>query len=405
MSMMNENKNSKNKQKFTFYITVFALTGIATVFIFSGGKQSGAKGLINKSKNKIILSDPNHGLKAEDRWLYQAEKKMEDYDKLSKDYESTKTNLEERLNQLDERYQSDFAAQEEILELQKSEIEKLKAEKTVVVNPNSQDPFSSGSQPALPVTKSVQSIEFNLQDSTSFRKAKGYFNAEEYVPAGAYAPAIIISGVDASVGISSQSDPRPVLLRVNGPAVSSIYEGNVQKADISGCIITGAASGDLSSEKVYVQLIKMTCGKPGNKLAEIMVKGYLAGQGKSGIRGNVISREGDFITKSFLAGLIGGFGQGLSAKVAPPLNFSNGLTTQGTLSTGDVINRGIGEGVSTSSQKTQDYLINRAEQYQPVVSIPSGIDVEVVFVDGFYLNNQNVSVANNTQNNNGGQVK
>ncbi len=406
MSMMNENKNSKNKQKLTFYITVVALTGIAAVFVFSGGKQSGAKGLINKSKNKIILSDPNHGLKAEDRWLQQAEKKLEDYDKLSKDYESTKTNLEERLNSLDERYQSDLAAQEEILELQKSEIDKLKAEKAVVANPNSQDPFANGSQPGLPVTKSVQSIEFNLQDSTSFRKAKGYFSAEEYVPAGAYAPATIISGVDASVGISAQSDPRPVLLRVNGPAVSSIYEGNVQKADISGCIITGAASGDLSSEKVYVQLIKMTCGKPGNKLSEIMVKGYLAGQGKSGIRGNVISREGDFITKSFLAGLIGGFGQGLSSKVAPPLNFSNGLTTQGTLSTGDVLNKGLGEGISTSSQKTQDYLINRAEQYQPVVSIPSGIDVEVVFVDGFYLdNNQNVSVANNTQNNNGGQAK
>jgi conjugal transfer pilus assembly protein TraB len=196
------------------------------------------------------------------------------------------------------------------------------------------------------------------------------------------------------------------LLRVNGPAVSSIYEGNVQKADISGCIITGAASGDLSSEKVYVQLIKMTCGKPGNKLAEIMVKGYLAGQGKSGIRGNVVSREGDFITKSFLAGLIGGFGQGLSAKVAPPLNFSNGLTTQGTLTTEDVAKKGLGEGISTSSQKAQDYLINRAEQYQPVVSIPSGIDVEVVFVDGFYLDNhQNVSATNNAQNNNGGQIK
>jgi len=404
--MMSENKNSKNKQKLTFYITVIALTGIGAAFVFSGEKKSGASGIINKSKNKIILSDPNHGLKAEDRWLHQAEKKMEDYDKLAKDYETTKSNLEDRLNKLDERYQSDLAAQEDILELQKSEIEKLKVERAAIPNQNSQDPFANGNQPGLPVTKFVQSIEFSLEDGTLLRKAKGHFSAEEYVPAGAYAPATIISGVDASVGISAQSDPRPVLLRVNGPAVSSIYEGNVQKSDISGCIITGAASGDLSSEKVYVQLIKMTCGKPGNKLSEIMVKGYLAGQGKSGIRGNVISREGDFITKSFLAGLIGGFGQGLSSKVAPPLNFSNGLTTQGTLSTGDVLNKGLGEGISTSSQKTQDYLINRAEQYQPVVSIPSGIDVEVVFVDGFYLdNNQNVSAANNAQNNNGGQTK
>jgi conjugal transfer pilus assembly protein TraB len=31
------------------------------------------------------------------------------------------------------------------------------------------------------------------------------------------------------------------------------------------------------------------------------------------------------------------------------------------------------------------YLIERAEQYQPVVEMPTGIEVEVVFLDGVYV--------------------
>ena len=46
----------------------------------------------------------------------------------------------------------------------------------------------------------------------------------------------------------------------------------------------------------------------------------------------------------------------------------------------------MGQGISGASDRLSNYLINRAEQYQPIVSIPSGIEVEVVFVEGFHLN-------------------
>ena len=41
------------------------------------------------------------------------------------------------------------------------------------------------------------------------------------MPAGAYAEAVVLAGVDASVGVSSQGDPRPVLLRLTGKAKSA----------------------------------------------------------------------------------------------------------------------------------------------------------------------------------------
>ena len=405
------NKIHSKKQKIIVISTVVVLGVVFVLFITAGSKhkEDDLAKIITSSKNKIILQDPNHGIKAEDRWLYEAQDKLANVDEFMASSEKDQTSLEGRLAALEKQNQANLDAQTQTIEEQSSELATLKTQlkdlqnnKNLAFNAtnspanNAQmgqgnanlNPNFSGNFSGQELPKAIGSVELNL-NSTAPAAKKGIYAMRDYIPAGAYAKAVIISGVDASVGISSQSDPRPVLLRVKSPAVSSIYDGNVQKADLTGCIVQGAASGDLSSEKVYVKLITMTCGHSEEELTEIAVKGYVAGQGKSGIRGNVISREGDLLVKSFLAGLVSGFGQGLSEKVAPPLNFSNGLTTQGTMSNEDVAKKGFGKGISASSDRLANYLIDRAEQYQPVVSIPSGIDVEVVFVEGFYLGGKN----------------
>ncbi len=72
-----------------------------------------------------------------------------------------------------------------------------------------------------------------------------------WLPAGAHAEAVVLAGVDASAGVSSQGDPRPVLLRITGPAWTAAEDGTALAVDVDGCTVTGAAHGDLSSEKVY----------------------------------------------------------------------------------------------------------------------------------------------------------
>lgn len=387
--IITENKLSKIKQKKLLIITAIGISGVLLAFLSSSPqkKPSSLSQTLNNSKNKIILQDPNNGLNAEDRWLYDATKKLDEYGEFQKNYSQDKDNLESRLKEVEGKYEEMINSQSKLLEFQNQEIEALKQQikEGQPSRLNSTDPFSGQSQATQsPVSfNNIQTTNFDLED---FSQEGDFFNTSEYVPAGSYAKAKIISGVDASVGISAQSDPRPILIRVLGPALSSIYEGNIQKADLAGCLILGAASGDLSSEKVYVKLVNMTCAKSEDLVFETAVKGYVSGQGKSGIRGNVISRAGDIVAKSFLAGLLGGFGQGISASVAPPLNFSNGLTTQSAMNVEDISKRGLGQGVASSGDRLANYYITRAEQYQPVVSIPSDIDVEVVFVEGFKLN-------------------
>ena len=214
-------------------------------------------------------------------------------------------------------------------------------------------------------------------------------DSPEYLPPNSYAPARVIVGVDASAGVASQTDPLPVVLRITGPARSVLQNGKVLTTRIEGCVVNGAARGDLSSEKVYVKLARMTCDQPGGRVAVSEVKGFISFAGKSGVRGRVVSREGNLVTQALLAGIIGGFGRGFSANANSV--FANQRTTaNGTpakLSAGDIFGGGLGQGAGEAADTVSKYLIERAEQYQPVVEMPTGIDVEIVFLDGVFVRN------------------
>ncbi|AKQ41572.1 conjugal transfer protein TraB [Aurantiacibacter atlanticus] len=210
--------------------------------------------------------------------------------------------------------------------------------------------------------------------------------SRDYLPPNSYAPARVIVGVDASTGVASQTDPLPVVLRITGPARSVMRGNELLSTDITGCLVNGAARGDLSAEKVYVQLVRMTCAQPGGRYAVSEVKGFIAFAGKSGVRGRVVSREGSLVSQALLAGIVGGFGRGFSAN-------ANGIFTgqvrangqREALSPTDILAGGIGQGAGEAADTVSRYLIERAEQYQPVVEMPTGIEVEIVFLDGVHV--------------------
>ncbi len=212
-------------------------------------------------------------------------------------------------------------------------------------------------------------------------------DSPDYLPPNSYATARVIVGVDASAGVSSQTDPLPVVLRITGPARSVINNGKVLTTRLEGCVVNGAARGDLSAEKVYVKLAKMTCDQPGGRVAVSEVKGFISFGGKTGVRGRVVTREGGLIGQAFLAGIAGGFGRGFSANANALFQGAqtviNGERQQ--LSPGELAKAGLGQGVAQSADMVSKYLIQRAEQYQPVIEMPTGIEVEIVFLDGVYV--------------------
>ena len=253
------------------------------------------------------------------------------------------------------------------------------------------------SGPAAPAAPMIQEFESNTGPASGDgAAAEGPRTLKSWLPAGSYADAVVLAGVDASVGVTSQGDPRPVLLRLTGPARSAAEGGEALEADVTGCTLTGAAYGDLSSEKVYVRLRTLTCAGPEREtVIETQVAGFVAGSGKVGVRGPVVSREGALVEKAFLAGLVSGAGETAANVLQAP---GNGAGEGGAASLSDLGRAGLGAGAGSAGRRVADYLIRRAEQYQPVIQLQTGTRVTVVFIEGARIDGrQDIRAGNNKQ--------
>ena len=264
-----------------------------------------------------------------------------------------------------------------------------------VINAGSAVPAAAVAPPVPTRANSIRLIAFGGDGTggtgTRIDKGKGttFTDSENYLPPNSIATATVVVGVDATTTVKSQGDPLPVVLRITGPARSVYAEGKLLRTNLAGCIVNGAAIADLSAEKVYVKLQKMTCPQPNGRVAVSEVKGFIAFGGKAGVRGRVVNRAGNLVGQAFLAGIAGGVGKGFATNstaflTQPTVNTTG---TPATLSPSDIAMGGIGTGVSNASDRVSKYLIERAEQYQPVVEMPTGIKVEVVFLEGAFIRN------------------
>lgn len=355
---------------------VFVAIACIIVFMDENTKETEQAATKQDLGTRIEISKIANGIGASDKWLNISEGVQKELTQKLQAQEETNKVLESQLAELQQNASS--------IDILAAELGKLREELEVVRRGNEiASEVSTGSYPVEPLQmqpRKMENRELKLEGSGGLKT----YSLHNYIPPASFAPAVVISGVDASVGVNAQGEPRPMLFRITGKARSAAADGKVQKADIVGCTVTGAASGDLSSERVFIRLLKMTCSREEDKVFETEIHGYVAGVGKAGIRGDVVSREGDFVFKSFLAGIASGAGNGVAQKFATPMALPSGLTTSQPTTT-DIVSQSVGNGVSSSSNRLSDYLIKRAEQYQPVISVPAGIDVELVFNDGIYL--------------------
>ena len=133
----------------------------------------------------------------------------------------------------------------------------------------------------------------------------------------------------------------------------------------------------------YARFRTMTCAgpRPGTVI-ETPVAGFVAGSGKTGVRGPVVSREGALVEKAFLAGMVSGIGQDVSQAFQPQAVATGGGAAVANTALGDIGRAGLGSGAASAGQKVADYMIRRAEQYQPVIQLQAGTKVTLVFLEG-----------------------
>lgn len=198
-----------------------------------------------------------------------------------------------------------------------------------------------------------------------------------YLPSGSFISGVLLSGLDAPAGVNSSREPHPVLIKLTNLAVLP----NRFRFDVKECFVTGEGYGDLSSERAYIRTVGLSCVRNDGSSIDVPLKGFVAGEdGKNGLRGRVVSKEGQIISKALLAGFAEGVSKAFSLS-ATTVNVSPLGATQ-TVDPDRALEMGALTGVSRSADRLSQYYIRMAERIFPVIEIDAGRKVDVVVLQG-----------------------
>jgi conjugal transfer pilus assembly protein TraB len=210
----------------------------------------------------------------------------------------------------------------------------------------------------------------------------GQDNSNRADTIGTYLPVsftrgVLLGGLDAPTGGQSQSNPHPVLIRLSDNAVLP----NRFRGDYRDCFVIAAGYGDMGSERAYLRTENLSCVRDDGATLEVKIQGSVYGEdGKVGMRGRLVTKQGQMLANALLAGIAGGIGQGLSTSAT---NFStSALGTVANTSGSDAYRSGLGSGVGRALDRLAQYYIKLAEQTFPVIEIDAGREVDVVITKG-----------------------
>jgi len=382
--MSNETNPKKVKQQQYRNIVIIAaavlLVGWGLLALMSEDKPASNPSKSVASKNKF--TSPLEHVDSDKVWIERTENRLAD---ALKKGEETKQQLQDAKQQQQSLLsQSQLQMQEmsqKMLEMQQ-QIEALRNAPPAATSMPPQQAFDANGKP-IPIKIPGEGIrEDNLDLSLTEAEIIPPKNPDTYVPSGTFVKAVMIGAADASAAVASQSNPKPMVFRIT--EVGTLP--NHRKSHLKNCTVTAAVVGDISSERGEVRLETLSCVKPNGSILDTPVQGTVfGGDGKNGVRGTPVWREGALIARAAAAGTLSGFSDALAQTYTTTTLFPQSGGSSQSVNSGAVWRYGAARGAGNAMNKLADYYIQRAEQYHPVIQLSAGDTVDIVFLKGFYL--------------------
>lgn len=210
-----------------------------------------------------------------------------------------------------------------------------------------------------------------------------------YLPAGSILTGALINGMDAPTGQGARRDPFPSTLRLQKEAILP----NRFRADVRECFLIVSGYGDLSSERAYLRGETISCVREDGGVIEAKLDSYVVGEdGKAGARGRLVSKQGQIIAKSLMAGFVSAAGEAFNVKQMPVINLStngqnlNNSRTQYSDGISSELLQGAGyKGASNALERIAQYYVSMAEGIFPVIEIDAGRQFDVIMTKGVKL--------------------
>ena len=241
----------------------------------------------------------------------------------------------------------------------------------------SANPFGSKST-ASPQPIKIHSVKFHYA-SKRVRHASR-LSPERYVPSGTFVRAVVLGGADADASVNGQSKNNGVMLfKLLQPGTLP----NGARSHLQGCFVTASAYGDISSERAYIALDKLSCAQPGRPIIDKAVQGWAFFNGKVGIKGMPLMRDNKVMQWAGISGMMSGIAG--AAQYAQSVQSIGQLGATSLVPSSNIAPYAAYGGASKAADVLSNYYVKRAEQYHPVIQVGSGNVVTIVFKDGFYL--------------------
>ena len=250
--------------------------------------------------------------------------------------------------------------------------------------PNSAQSYNvKGVRPNLVVTEDGGNVTYQSTNAAS--TSTGRFRAQKsYIPSGTFFHAVLLGGLDAPTGgESSTANPHPVLMRVDNLAQLP----NRFRQNFKECFVTGTGYGDLSSERAMIRTEQLSCVGVDGRAIDIAIKGWVAGEdGKTGVRGRLVSKQGAVLKNALISGVLSGIGQGLSN--AASVTNTSALGAVSSVSSGKQLQNALGSGAGGAFDKLAQYYIKLADKMFPVIEVDAGRKVDIVLLKGFQIGDE-----------------
>lgn len=239
------------------------------------------------------------------------------------------------------------------------------------------------SDPAV-TTKPQSGSDNNSQNTTTAAGGKAInvrTGEMQFLPAGSIFRGALLNGVDAPTSSIAQKHPIPAVMRVKSLA----FLPNQVSQDIRECHIILAFVGELASERAKARTETLSCIRNDGGVVETPIDGYAVGDdGKAGIGGQLVTKQGSLIARSLVAGTLSGFAQVMTPMQVPGINTSGGASWQNP-DLNYAGTAGLMRGVNQAANEVSRFFLETAKEMHPVIEIPSQTEVTIVLVRGASL--------------------
>lgn len=205
---------------------------------------------------------------------------------------------------------------------------------------------------------------------------------EVRIPAGSILRGVLLSGLDAPTGRAARQDPYPALLRLKHTAILP----NRFRADVRECFLLVGGYGDLGSERVYLRAESINCVRQDGRTLEVAVDGYAVGEdGKVGVRGRLVNKQGQVIGQALQVSFLQGFSQLFSTVPAATVATGTGAVPFQQVFSGVAMQGAMLSGTGESLERLAEYYLDMAENLFPVLEVDAGRGIEVILNRGVGL--------------------